>query len=130
MCKMTKVLSIINPRISLEIKKDGSDKFKEAILYVSKNSSGPPPLQFFSPTRPTCLDKFIEWDELRKKIEEYTNQRYRTNERIEDSWVTVVDGYRNKESCAVEISFYNKTVIRIDCKDILGLPTLDQKIFL
>ncbi len=115
---MGTVIKIMNPRITLPtIRKDASDNFEQAVICVSDNNGFKLTLTFNPPACPIHLDNPMEWDKLQSKINNGLSG-------IRDSWVEFFYGFREKDSCSVEIKFHDQTSpICISGKDIIsGLP--------
>jgi hypothetical protein len=113
---MAIVLEVMNPRISLDIKKAESGALECAIMCVSKNGGG---LDLtFLPSAKTHLGKPVEWDEIQKKINDGLPPKPN-----HDNQVSIFYGTKGKNSCGAEIRFYDGTSIRIEDKEILGLPS-------
>jgi hypothetical protein len=131
---MARVIDIMNPQVELVIDEDNG-KLKQAFLYVSgKNKCATGKcseyeLEFSSSAKitypkPINGNELKIWYELQNKITQYNNERA-NNKRTtnsENNWCTFVYGFRKKNSCTVDIRFYDKTIICIEDKEILGLP--------
>ena len=113
---MAIVLELMNPQISLDIKKAASGALECAIMCVSKNGSGLN-LTFF-PSAKTRLGEPVEWDELQKKINDGLPPKPN-----HDNQVAIFYGTREGNSYGAEIRFYDGTSICIEDKEILGLPS-------
>jgi hypothetical protein len=128
---MAKVIDMNNPRVS------PNEDNGEHILYVSgKNNCvsedySEYTLVFPTLVKPTREDESMEWDELRKKINDGLPPKLNGS-----SQVALLYGFRHKDFCEVDIYFYDRILtsppncikaltsipICIKAKDILGLP--------